>query len=279
MVVTNLVPPQHHNSSSNNNLDGCTLAQPHTRCDCWLFFKQGFGVRIHWFRIRIQQFRFNTDPDTILIQGFGEQKFEKNFDIFFSSKIAIYPLSLGLHKERPSFRRSLQPSKENIQHFTTWNFLTFLYFLGHFCPPGSDLDSESVSESTDLIESGSETLILTDWIRIRRFFVESGSAPRHSLTTIFSSENLIYEELPRNRNSFQPKHAFFLGGEGETFLKLYPDSESESGFTVLNESVFHMLNTVSFTFWAKICRHYTIYFSIADQYWLFNMLHDITYRK
>jgi hypothetical protein len=40
-----------------------------------------------------------------------------------------------------------------------------------------------------------------------------------------------------------------------------------------------MLNTVSFTFWAKICRHYTIYFSIADQYWLFNMLHDITYRK
>jgi hypothetical protein len=33
MMVTNLVPPQHHNSS-NNNLDGCTLAQPHTRCDC-----------------------------------------------------------------------------------------------------------------------------------------------------------------------------------------------------------------------------------------------------
>jgi hypothetical protein len=36
--------------------------------------------------------------------------------IFFLSKIAIY-LSLGLHKGRPSYRRSLQPSKENIQHF------------------------------------------------------------------------------------------------------------------------------------------------------------------
>jgi hypothetical protein len=38
------------------------------------------------------------------------------FFILFSTKIAIY-LSLGLHKGRPSYRRSLQPSKENIQHF------------------------------------------------------------------------------------------------------------------------------------------------------------------
>jgi hypothetical protein len=41
---------------------------------------------------------------------------EKKFDIFLKSKIAIY-LSLGLYKERPFDRRSLQPSKENIQHF------------------------------------------------------------------------------------------------------------------------------------------------------------------
>jgi hypothetical protein len=32
---------------------------------------------------------------------------------FFGSKTAIY-LSLGLHKERPSYRRSLQLSKEAI---------------------------------------------------------------------------------------------------------------------------------------------------------------------
>jgi hypothetical protein len=34
------------------------------------------------------------------------------------SKTTIY-LSLGLYKERPSYRRSLQLSKENIQHFKT----------------------------------------------------------------------------------------------------------------------------------------------------------------
>ena len=53
--------------------------------------------------------------------------------IFFRSKIAIY-LSIGLHKGRPSYGRSLKPSKENIQHVKTWNFLTFLYFCGSFLP-------------------------------------------------------------------------------------------------------------------------------------------------
>jgi hypothetical protein len=39
---------------------------------------------------------------------------------FFGSKTTIY-LSLGLHKERPSHRRSFQLSKkkEAIQHFNT----------------------------------------------------------------------------------------------------------------------------------------------------------------
>jgi hypothetical protein len=36
----------------------------------------------------------------------------------FGSKTTIY-LSLGLQKERPSYRRSLQLSKEAIQHFKT----------------------------------------------------------------------------------------------------------------------------------------------------------------
>ncbi len=34
-------------------------------------------------------------------------------------------LSLGLHEEQPSYRRSLQPSKENIQHFKTIHFSYF----------------------------------------------------------------------------------------------------------------------------------------------------------
>jgi hypothetical protein len=51
----------------------------------------------------------------IRIQAFDDQKFKKiySWKTFFSSKIAIY-LSLGLHKGRTSYRRSLQPSKENI---------------------------------------------------------------------------------------------------------------------------------------------------------------------
>ncbi len=48
--------------------------------------------------------------------------------LFFWSKIAIY-LSLGFHKERPSYRRSLHHSKENIQHFKIRNFLSFFLFL------------------------------------------------------------------------------------------------------------------------------------------------------
>ena len=43
-------------------------------------------------------------------------------------------LILGLHKGHLSYRRSLQPSKENIQHFKTWNFITFFYFCGSFLP-------------------------------------------------------------------------------------------------------------------------------------------------
>jgi hypothetical protein len=63
----------------------------------------------------------DPDPDPIQIQGFDDLKLKKKiqqkiFHIFFWSKIAIY-FSQGLHKGRPSYRRSLQPSKENIQHF------------------------------------------------------------------------------------------------------------------------------------------------------------------
>jgi hypothetical protein len=39
-----------------------------------------------------------------------------------------------LHKGCPSYRRSLQLSKENIQHFKRWNLLTALYFSGSFLP-------------------------------------------------------------------------------------------------------------------------------------------------
>jgi hypothetical protein len=58
---------------------------------------------------------------------------EKKINFFLDQKKIIY-LSQGLHKGRPSYRRSLQPSKENIQHFKAWKFWTFFYFCGSFLP-------------------------------------------------------------------------------------------------------------------------------------------------
>jgi len=40
---------------------------------------------------------------------------QKILYLIFLSNIAVY-LSLGLHKRIPSYRRSLRPSKESIQH-------------------------------------------------------------------------------------------------------------------------------------------------------------------
>jgi hypothetical protein len=70
-----------------------------------------------FIRIRIQHLRLNTNPDP----GFHDQKIEKitaEKKIVKDKKTTVY-LSLGLHKERPSYRRSLQISKEAIQHFKT----------------------------------------------------------------------------------------------------------------------------------------------------------------
>jgi hypothetical protein len=55
-------------------------------------------------------------------------------------------LSLGLCEWRSSYRISLQPPKENIQYFKTWNF--FIFYCGPFLLFGSG--------STDPV-----------WIRIR----------------------------------------------------------------------------------------------------------------
>ncbi len=98
-------------------------------CSPW--FSGVFWIRIYLIWIRIQHFRLNTVSDP----GFWWPKFIKftgeNKKIW--SKITIY-LSLGLHKGRPSYRRTLQLSKENIQHFKTLNFLLFIFFWGPFLP-------------------------------------------------------------------------------------------------------------------------------------------------
>jgi hypothetical protein len=84
---------------------------------------------------------FNADPDPG--PGIWWPKVVKfyswNKNLLFWSKIAIY-LSLGLHKGRSSYKRSLRPSKENIQQFKTWNFSNFLIFslLDRDPDPGSE---------------------------------------------------------------------------------------------------------------------------------------------
>ncbi len=104
-----------------------------------------FCIRIHWFRIQIQHSSLNTDPDPdrIRIKGFDDQKLEK---IYVQPKIVIYILLIKkynwlinrLHKGRPGYRRSLQSSKENIQHIKIWNSSTFFYFCGSFLPSDPD---------------------------------------------------------------------------------------------------------------------------------------------
>jgi hypothetical protein len=85
----------------------------------------------------------------IRIQGFDDRNWKK-LNIFLS-KISIY-LHLGLYKGRPSFRRSIQPSKENSQHFKSWNF-----FCGPFLPSWIRI----CWPDRIRIQSGSGTLVST----------------------------------------------------------------------------------------------------------------------
>ncbi len=135
-------------------------------------------------------FQVNTDPDTDPDPWFWWAKIENNtadvFFTFFLSKIAIF-LSLGLHKGRPSYRRNLQPSKENIyvalQKLKFINF--FSIFVGHFCPPGSRSGSRDPTESVP--GSGSTTLPTTFGC-LGRFGDHSCRATTFGLLSLFFSE-------------------------------------------------------------------------------------------
>jgi hypothetical protein len=95
--------------------------------------------------ILIQYFKLNTNP--IRIQNFYDKKFRKIIaaNFIFKFKIAIY-LSIGLHKGRPGYRRSLQ-------HFKTSNFLSFFYFCGSFLPFWIRSRNPNPESDPDLIES------------------------------------------------------------------------------------------------------------------------------
>jgi hypothetical protein len=60
----------------------------------------------------------------------------------------------------PRYRKSLQSSKENIQHFKKINLLTFFYVFWVIFAL-LDPDHESGYGSRDPIESGSKTLMIS----------------------------------------------------------------------------------------------------------------------
>jgi hypothetical protein len=72
---------------------------------------------------------FSADPNPALLikadpvpypdPGFDGQKFKKSIAEKSCFSIKTCNLSLGLQKGRPSYRKSLQPSKAKIQHFRT----------------------------------------------------------------------------------------------------------------------------------------------------------------
>ncbi len=89
-------------------------------------------IRIDLMRIRIQHFSNcgsgSSSESRVLITKNWKKPAVKLLYIFFGLKIASY-LSLNLHKGRTSYRRRLQTSKENIQHFKRWNLLTFFLWV------------------------------------------------------------------------------------------------------------------------------------------------------
>jgi hypothetical protein len=88
-----------------------------------------YNINIVFSRV-VDPYSFFPDPDPDPEFDVGDQygsralmtknrkKITAEIFFFFLSKTAIY-LSLGLHKVCPSYSRSLQLSKEAIQHFKT----------------------------------------------------------------------------------------------------------------------------------------------------------------
>ncbi len=122
----------------------------------------------------------------------------KSVSIFFLPKIAIY-LSLGLLNgcHCPSNRKGLQLTKENIQHFKIWNFLTFFYFYGVFAflDPDPESDSGFGFGSTGLIRihwPDSDPLAWLNPDPIREFGTESETLPERTRYPFTAMDNSFY---------------------------------------------------------------------------------------
>ncbi len=95
---------------------------------------------------------FNPDPDAD--PGFWWPKIEKNSAeiVFYLSLIKNWDLHIPRPPSgRPSYRRGLQPSKENILNFKIWKLLPVFFFsvpfLVYCCESGSGFGSRGPIES------------------------------------------------------------------------------------------------------------------------------------
>jgi hypothetical protein len=99
------------------------------------FFDSGFGSSI-----LAESLNTNPDPDS----GFWWPKIGKNYTVLKQKLIPIclmkisFNLSIGLHKGQPSYWRTLQPSKENIQHYMKFLNFLFLWLMFAFLNPDPD---------------------------------------------------------------------------------------------------------------------------------------------
>ncbi len=183
----------------------------------WNSFMKIRIIRIHLIRIRIQNFRLNTDPDPdpIWIQGFTDQKLEKNYNWkkfnFFGSKTTIY-LSLGLHKpsklqKKPSAFKREDPALQ------TWNFLIFFYFCGSFLPswiraririPNTDpgphqltrLNPETIRIRICNLDENGKVLKLRADVEVWLVIGQPHQQPNSTLSTLCTSQ-------PRTGNGWQ----------------------------------------------------------------------------
>ncbi len=105
------------------------------------YFLMTCGSALVALRIWVQHFRSMR----IRIPGIWWQKIVKCFSwkniTIFWSNCTIFN-SLGLHKEPPSYMRSLHHLKENVKNFKTKHFFALFFFDGHLSHPEPDLHSQ-----------------------------------------------------------------------------------------------------------------------------------------
>ncbi len=110
------------------------------------FFSQ-LLIRIRLFsqlliRIRIQDRIRIWIQIQFRIKGFDDQKLEKILNKNCNLLI-LRPL------RRSSYRRSLQPSKENILHFEAWKFFTFLWVIYALLDPATPINADPCGPDPD----------------------------------------------------------------------------------------------------------------------------------